>query len=266
MTNFIFALFPDEASARAGLEAFELLHVAGDITLFNHAIVQRETSGPLVVLERETAPLGSGVGVLIGGTAGLFGGLAGLGIGAATGGIIGAVLDLFNLGVSKEFLSSICKELVPGKTAVFAEASEEWITLVDARVEALGGVVIRAARDDFVEDEIRKRVIRLKREVAARRAEFAARRTEKRLQALHEAVLRSEENLRKAALDAARHIEQYREESDAKLKALHSQLPSASPGTKARIEQRIIDLQTDQKQRLAKVHDALRLAREAMET
>ncbi|MEI6002865.1 DUF1269 domain-containing protein [Paraburkholderia bengalensis] len=264
MTNFIFALFPDDASARAGLEVFESLHLGGDITLFSYAIVRRGADGIPIVLERKTAPIGSRVGALMGGTAGLFGGLAGVGIGAAAGGIIGAVLDIFNLGMSKEFLDSICKELVPGKTAVFAEVSEELTRLVDTRIQACGGRVLREARDDFLEDAIRKRIVRLKGEVEALRAGYAVRRTEKVLQALHEAVTRSEGKLQKAAVDAARHIEQYRAESSAKLDMLHQQLQSAAPETRARIEQRMIDLQTDQKQRLAKLQEALDFAKEAM--
>lgn len=125
MTNFIFARFPDEESAHEGLDAFEILHVTGVITLYGYAVVQRGMDGTLVVVKKDTAPIGSGVGALIGGTAGLFGGLAGVGIGVATGSILGAVLlDLFNLGVGKEFLQSICNELVPGKTAFFVEVSE----------------------------------------------------------------------------------------------------------------------------------------------
>ena len=46
-------------------------------------------------------------------------------------------------GVNAEFLDDVSAKLTPGKWAVVSEISEEWVTPVDTRMEALGGIVFR---------------------------------------------------------------------------------------------------------------------------
>jgi hypothetical protein len=41
----------------------------------------------------------------------------------------------------------------PGKCPVVADVSEEWVTPVDTRMEALGGVVFRTARQNVQDDQ-----------------------------------------------------------------------------------------------------------------
>jgi hypothetical protein len=45
-----------------------------------------------------------------------------------------------------DFLDEVSRRLLPGKVAVVAEIFESWVTLVDTRMEAQGGVVFRRAR------------------------------------------------------------------------------------------------------------------------
>jgi len=50
------------------------------------------------------------------------------------------------VGVTDEFVSDVTAALTPGKVAVVADISEEWVTPLDMRVEQIGGVVFRRAR------------------------------------------------------------------------------------------------------------------------
>jgi hypothetical protein len=61
------------------------------------------------------------------------------------GGLIGSWSDLFDLGVGRDFLDKVSRELMPGRTAVVSEVEEDWVTALDTRVEAIGGTVLRPA-------------------------------------------------------------------------------------------------------------------------
>ena len=58
-----------------------------------------------------------------------------------TGASAGVIGDFYVAGVDEDFLADVSTALLPGKFAVVADLSEEWITPVDVRMEVLGGVV-----------------------------------------------------------------------------------------------------------------------------
>ena len=265
MSTFAVVTFPDEKKAYEGVRAFKQLHDEGSITLYGFAVVQRGADGKIAVKEQQTEPpIGTGVGALVLGLTGLFaGGPAGAAIGLGAGTALGALGDVFNLGVGDEFLESVSRELTPGKTAVVAEVSEEWITPLDARMEASGGTVLREVRDDFIDDEIQKRIDKRKAELAQRRAERAAARAEK-VEAMKNEVSKAEQKLRAAADDAGERMKRNREETEAKIQALQNQAKKASADAKSRIDARIAEIRADQKQRLGKLEQARKLAQEAL--
>ena len=43
--------------------------------------------------------------------------------------------------VDTDFLTDVATALTPGKYAVVADVDEDWVTPVDTRMEAVGGVV-----------------------------------------------------------------------------------------------------------------------------
>jgi hypothetical protein len=45
--------------------------------------------------------------------------------------------------VDTDFLADVATALTPGKYAVVADVDEDWVTPVDTRMEAVGGVVFR---------------------------------------------------------------------------------------------------------------------------
>ena len=87
--------------------------------------------------------LGHHLGLAAGSLAGLLGGPVGLAVGAATGTVAGSLFDLAVLGVGDDFLRGL-ENLTPGRVAVVGDIDEEWVTPLDTRMEALGGIVFPA--------------------------------------------------------------------------------------------------------------------------
>ena len=175
MSKFVVAAFPNETQAFEGLGAFKALHAQGSITLYADAVVQRSPQGTLSVKESEvTSPFATGVGVVVGALAGMFGGPADTSAGIAAGSVAGASLDLFSLGVGKEFIDEVHQALKPGYAAVVAEIAEEWTAPLDRRMGELGGVLTREWRDDVIDDAVRRRIDRSKAELERHKAELEA--------------------------------------------------------------------------------------------
>jgi uncharacterized membrane protein len=175
MSTFAVVVLPDERRAYEGLHALEVLHEEGSVTVYSTAVVERRADGTVEV-KQETEPgaVGFGVGALVGALIGPFGGPAGAAAGLAAGALLGGWRDHLHAEVTDEFLESVARELVPGRFAVVAEISEEWLTPLDARMEALGGTVVRAWRQDFVEEFFEKRADAWKAKLEERRANRAA--------------------------------------------------------------------------------------------
>src|SRR5260370_26400633 len=110
-------------------------------------------------------------GTAIGSLIGLLGGPVGFGIGAAIGATTGIIGDLYVAGVNTGFLDDVSKALTPGRFAVLADVSEEWVTPVDTRMEAGGGVVLRTAKEHFEEEQWAREAATLRREIDPIKAE-----------------------------------------------------------------------------------------------
>ncbi len=265
MSKFVFIVFPDEAKAYEGVRALNELHREGSVTLYSNAVVQRDPQGHFSVKQKQTeGPIGTGVGALVGGLIGLFAGPVGLAAGLGGGTVLGALRDLLNMGLSDEFLETVARELTPGKSAVVAEVSEEWVTPLDTRMEALGGTVVREMREDFIDGEIEKRVADHKSEVARRKAERAGSKAEKMEAKLKKEVSKAEEKLQDIAEQARQRVEHYKEEIDAKIYALQEQASKAGPDARSRIEERIAEMRADQSRRTGKLEQARKLTQEAL--
>jgi len=263
MNQFIVVVFPNESKADEGWRVLKELHAEGGLTVYSSGVIQRNAAGITLRGAQIEEPLGTAGGALVGVLAGLAGGpVAGV-AGAVGGTFVGALRDLFDMGVGEAFLQSVMRELAPGKSAVVAEVEEEWVSPLDARMESIGGSVTREWRYDFVDDQVQKQVDKRKAELGQRRAERAAARADK-IEAMKEAVSKAEQKLRAAADDAGERMKRYREETEARVQALQDQAKKASADAKSRIDARIAEIRADQKQRLAKLEQARKLAQEAL--
>jgi uncharacterized membrane protein len=80
---------------------------------------------------------------LIGGLAGLPGGLVGVVFGAAGGALLGRAADAINLEDLTGFFDKVSRELPPGNTAIVAEVTEQTQGNLDTHIQAIDGTIIR---------------------------------------------------------------------------------------------------------------------------
>ena len=259
--KLIVVVFADERQANQGFKALKALDAEGSILLYARAVIAKDTSGKVTVDEEAgRGPVGTAVGVLTGSLIGALAGPVGVALGAYAGSLGGVVYDLAKLGVETDFLDEVKQELRPGKYALLAEIWEDAVAPLDTRMSALGGVVFRCARRDFIEDEntVNKvEIVRLKAE---------------RDQATGKAKAELE-----AELDAARNklqtqrdrleekIAAVRREGDAKINTLHREAAVTQGETKARAEKCLADSRAHYRARVDKLRKALQLVKEALE-
>ncbi|MCL4299137.1 MAG: DUF1269 domain-containing protein [Anaerolineae bacterium] len=264
MDKILVVIFDDENKAYEGSRTLQDLHNEGSITLYAKAVIAKDANGQVSVKQTDDeGPVGTGVGLLTGSLLGLLGGPVGVALGAYAGMFGGMIYDLANLGIGEDFLYEVGQYLLPGKAAVVAEVWEAWVLPVDARMEAVGGVVFRRTRGDIEDAQIERDVAALNAELAELEAEWdrAAGEAKAKLQAKIDAA--------KAKLQAMRDsiqakIETSQQETDAKIKALQEQAAKAEGERKAKIEARIAELKADQQRRSDLLHQAWELTKEAM--
>jgi len=264
MSKFVVITFGSEAKAYEGTSALKGLDAQGDITLYGLAVITKDAGGKLSVKEEQPDALaGTAVGSLVGMLVGALAGPAGVLAGLATGMVLGSIGDLLNLGVGADFLDKVSRELAPGKAAVIAEVDEDWVTPLNARMEALGGSVVREWRSDFEEAA-------LARETAARKAEYKQLQAE---MAQSSAEARSKLQTRssevKAKLDelsnkARTKLQKLEKDTNAKTSALNAQIAKANAENKARIKQRLVEMRADHDRRAALLKQAGELVKEAL--
>ncbi len=264
MDKMLVVVFDSEIKAYEGSKALQELQNEGSINLYAKAVIARDASGKAAVKQQgDMGPVGTAVGLLTGSLIGLIGGPVGVAIGAYAGTFGGMVYDLANLGIGEDFLAEVEQYLQPGKAAVVAEAWEEWTLPVDDRMEALGGVVFRRSRSEFLDAQIDRDVAALNADLEELEAEYnqatgeAKAKLQKRVDAARTRL--------QTALDAFEaKIEASQQEMEAKIKSLQEQAAKESGERKAKREARIAELQADQKRRSELLKQARELTKEAL--
>ena len=174
---------------------------------------------------------------------GLLGGPIGLALGAVAGTIAGSIGDMNRAGVNADFLKEVSAKLTPGKWAIVSDVSEDWITTpVDTRMEALGGTVFRAARENVEHEQYTKDVAAIKADITQLKAEQAKSRANQKVK-LQLKIDNLNEKLR-TKLEAAklRSMEQ-KKEAKAKVEALEKKAANAKGEAKAKIKTRIYEIE-----------------------
>ncbi|WP_454621930.1 hypothetical protein [Bradyrhizobium cenepequi] len=143
MRNSIVAIFPDQAKADECVRAIEELEAHGNIKFYGSALVRRDESGKLSVAEiTKEGHGGTIVGALIGALAGLPAGPLGVTIAAVGGATVGLSADLIHENDQMKLAETISQELGRGKVGVVAEVAEDGVTILKARIKAIGGTVV----------------------------------------------------------------------------------------------------------------------------
>lgn len=246
MNEMVAVIFKDEKSAYEGTRALAQMNAEGSVDVLSVQVVNMGADGIVSTntISSNDFPAGTVGGSALGA---LVGALAGP-VGAATGAVVGAwaglIGDLFSEGIDADFVSDVAAALTPGKWAVLAEVDEEWITPLDTRMEALGGVVYRTPRSTVRAEQwqwdtapAKARLERLKIEHAKAQADRKANlqaqieRLSKRVDArLARAQARSQEATR---------------EYEARVQALQQKADKEDGDARAALEARIAKLRSD---------------------
>ena len=250
MNKLVAVVFRDEATAYQGVRAFAEMNSEGSVDVAAVCVVTKAPDG--TVSSREVTDydfpvrtlVGTSIGALAGVLAGPVGAAAGAAAGATVGGFAGMVGDLYSYGVDADFVSDVETALTPGKCAVVAELEEEWVTPLDTRMEALGGVVYRTLKSTVREDQSKREAASAREDLAQLKIEAAQARADRK------AKLQARiENLSKR-IDAKLARAQARSQQDtrdfeAKVKALQQKADKQKGDAKAAVEARIAKLRQD---------------------
>jgi uncharacterized membrane protein len=249
MNKMIAIVFGDERAAYEGVRALSALDREGSIDLNALAVIKKNADGT-VSRERVDDEFGAWTagGTALGSLIGILGGPIGVGVGMGTGALVGLIGDLHTSEVDDDFLVDVTTALIPGKFAVVADVDEEWVTPLDTRMEALGGVVFRTIKT-AAEDERRAR------EAAARRTELDELKAEHaKARGDRKAKLQAQIDQLRARLEKKLEQNQARskqaeEQVQAKVQALQKKADQEKGDAKAAIEARISRLRDNYQRR-----------------
>jgi len=255
MSKFVVVIFPDEARAYEGTQALKDLHAEGSITVYGMAVIGRDAKGIGAVKQTETqGPLGMAVGSLLGGFVGMFGGPVGAAVGISYGAVIGGLTDMFNAGVGGDFVRTVSEKLTPGKSAVVSEVTEDWVTPLDTRMEAIGGFVLRESRSDFEDEQIEKEVNARKAELSQLRDELKHANAEGRAN-LQARIAETEAKLKSVSERAQQRMHQLQEEAQAKVQELQNQATKAKSEAKSRVNRLIAEMRAEDSRRYERLKE-----------
>ena len=249
MKKLLAIVFGDEKAAYEGVHALSALDREGSIDVNLIAVIKKNADGT-VSRERvdETFPAWTLGGTALGSLIGALGGPVGLAIGMSVGSAAGIIGDLHTSDVDEDFLSDVSTALIPGKHAIVADVDEDWVTPVDTRMEALGGVVFRTIKST-VEDERRSREVAARRaELDQLKAEHAKAHSDRKIK-LQAQIEQLRARLEKKLEQNRARSKQAKEQVQAKVQALQNKADQEKGDAKAAIEARIASLRDDYQRR-----------------
>jgi uncharacterized membrane protein len=263
MNKILVSVFSNETAAYSGLAALRELHGQGDITLYDAEVIVKDANGKTSVKETtDNGPVGTIVGIFAGSIVGLIGGPVGVAVGAYVGGLGGAMYDLFNMGISMDFIDDVTASLTPGTVAVVADIDESWIAPVETKLAPYGAINFRQPRSQVVDDQLDREANELNAELAALRAEM------RETNAENKAALQAKIDATTTKLDEldgriAKTLADARSEFEARMATLRAQREHAQQRAQADIDARIAELKASYELRKAKLERAHELSKEA---
>ena len=248
MEKMLVVVFDNETKTYEGSRALNQLDSEGSIAIHAEAIISKNSDGTITMKQGDgDFPVRTVSGTAIGSLIGLLGGPAGLAVGALAGTMAGSFADLFVAGVDSDFLAEVSNVLTPGKYAIVADVSEEWVTPVDSRMEALNGFVFRTARKSFEEAQRAREVAELRAEIDELKAEHARVKAEQKAK-LQAKIDEFNTRLQGKLQQARQRSEQIKSETEAKVKALQKKAAKAQGDTKAAIDARVTEIKKQYEQ------------------
>jgi uncharacterized membrane protein len=242
-------VFNDEKSAYEGARALTDLNKEGSIDVFAAAVLQKDAHGWVATKKVQSDfPIQTFAGTAMGGLIGLLGGPAGVAVGSAAGVVAGLLGDMYTANVDEEFLTEVSTALTPGKWAVIAEVDEDWVTPVDTRMEALGGVVHRTLKSKFEHEQWSQAAADARTELDQLKAEEADARADRKAK-LQAQIERLSKRVDATLNRAKARSQQATEEFQAKVTALQKRVDKERGDRKAALEARLAKLRSDYQSR-----------------
>lgn len=242
MEKIIVVVFGDEGKAYEGSRALSQLDAEGSIAVHAESVISKDANGKVTVKQAEgDFPIRTIAGTAIGSVIGLLGGPAGVALGAGAGAVAGSFGDLFVAGVDSDFLTEVSAMLIPGKYALVADISEEWVTPVDTRMEGLNGVVFRTTRAVFEEEQRAKDEAALRSEIEQMKAEHARAKADRKAK-LQAKIDQLNAKMQKKLDQARQRPEQMKRETEAKVEALQKKAAKSKGDIKEAMEARIKEI------------------------
>ncbi len=256
MEKMLVVVFDSEDQVNKGADALKDLDREGTISVYSGAIIKKNQDGTVTALDaQEEWPVRAVGGTAIGSLIGLLGGPVGVVLGASTGLLVGAFSDLYRSGVNINFLDDVSGMLTPGKYALLADISEEYIAPLDTKMESIGGEVYRGRKQYIEEDQLQSDINDLDADIDRMEKEMADSRAE------HKAKLQAK--IQKAKQKRDKKIEQLKQrkaqmekEHQQKVEALKAKVSNARAERKAAIEARITQINDSYHNAVAKVKNS----------
>ena len=242
MEKMLVIVFDNQAKAHEGLRALNQLDGEGSIAIYCEAVINKNADGTVALNETDgDFPIRTVSGTAIGSLIGLLGGPAGMALGMLAGTMAGGFADLLLAGIDTDFLDEVSKQLIPSKYAVVAHISEEWVTPIDTRMEALGGFVYRTARKSFQDEQRARDIAEIHAEMDQLKAEHARAHADRKAK-LQAKIDGLNARLQKKLQQSQKRSEQLKAESEAKVQVLQTKSAKAQGETKAAIEARVSEI------------------------
>jgi uncharacterized membrane protein len=253
MEKMLVAVFDNESRTYEGSRALDQLDAEGSIAIYAESVIKKDADGTVTVMQTDgDFPIRTVGGTALGSLIGLLGGPVGMGIGAAAGALAGNIGDLYVAGVNADFLDDVSAALTPGKCAVVADVSEEWVTPVDTRIEAAGGVVFRSPKSAVEDDQRARDVASLKEDIAQLKAEHAQARADRK--AKLQAKIDGLNNKLQEMLDQAKQrSEQIKADTDAKVRSLQDKAAKAQGDAKEAFNTRVTQIRAEYEERVRRL-------------
>jgi uncharacterized membrane protein len=253
MERMIVVVFDNETKAYEASRALNQLDAEGSITIHAESVINKLANGTVDVKQADgDFPIRTVSGTAIGSLVGLLGGPVGVAVGAGAGAVAGGFADLYTAGINTDFLTEVSATLIPGTHAVVADISEEWVTPVDMRMEALNGIVFRTTRSAFEYDQTARDEATLRAEIGQMKAEHARAKADRKAK-LQSKVDQLNAKLQNKLDHARQRSEQIKLETEAKVEALRKKAAKSQGDIKAGIEKRMQEIREQYDEAVARV-------------
>lgn len=258
MEKMLAVVFDNEAKAYEGSQALKQLDYEGSISIHSESIIKKNADGTIAVEHTEgDFPVRGVGGTALGALIGLLGGPVGLGVGAVAGALAGSLSDLYVSGVDADFVDQVADTLKPGKCAVIADVSEEWVTPVDTKMEPLGGTVLRAPKKSFEQEQRARHIQELRAEIDQLKAEQARARDDRKAAQLQSKIDKLNVQAQKEQDQATLRLAQIKTETDAKAAALQKKSEKAQGDVKTTLNEREKQIRGEYEQSEAQLKQVL---------